>query len=63
MRSRRPGQLRERATELAEVGAALDADFTSHLAAEERLVFPALAALPDAERSAIVAAMQARRQR
>jgi iron-sulfur cluster repair protein YtfE (RIC family) len=60
--AQRPGQLHELATELAEVGAILDTDFTTHLAAEERLVFPALAALPDADRMAIAAAMQARRQ-
>ena len=60
---RRPERLVELAPELTGVAALLDADFAAHLAAEERLVFPALAALPDAERGAIVAAMQARRQR
>jgi hypothetical protein len=46
---------------LPDAVAALDAAYAVHLAGEERVVFPALAALPDAERRAVRAEMRARR--
>ncbi|RMH42274.1 MAG: hemerythrin domain-containing protein [Deltaproteobacteria bacterium] len=54
----RHADLRGRLDELA---GALAAQFDEHLALEERVVFPAIAALPDADRAAIVAEMAARR--
>lgn len=50
------------AAELAEVAAALDAAFAPHLALEERVVFPALARLPAAERDALRDALRERRE-
>jgi iron-sulfur cluster repair protein YtfE (RIC family) len=46
---------------LAEVAAELTSDLEAHLVLEERLIFPALAQLPDADRKSIVEMMRARR--
>lgn len=48
---------------LARVLGALEPDIARHLAEEEATIFPALAALPDAERAQIVAELRARRAR
>jgi len=49
--------------ELVALATTLEAAYREHLAGEERLVFPALAALPDPERDAVLAEMRGRRQR
>lgn len=56
-----PEQLPEVAGKLAEIASELGTAFAAHLAAEERVIFPALARLPADERAAIAAAIQARR--
>ena len=56
-----PAQHSALARSLGEVVAALHADLERHLETEERTIFPAVAALPDAERQAVVAEMRARR--
>jgi iron-sulfur cluster repair protein YtfE (RIC family) len=58
-----PAALPARAADLARAGAALAADFDTHLALEERVLHPAIAALPAADQDAIRAAMKARRDR
>jgi hypothetical protein len=50
-----------RAPDLADVAAELDARFATHLEREERVIFPAIRALPQADQDAIRAAMRARR--
>jgi len=57
----RPEQLAEVAPKLAAVAGELATAFARHLAAEERVIFPALARLPADEREAIAAAIRARR--
>lgn len=57
-----PAQLPAHAAELATVAGTLDAAFAPHLALEERVVFPALARLPDAERATMRDALRARRE-
>lgn len=46
---------------LAEVATQLTAELDTHLALEERVIFPALAQLPDEDRKSIVEMMRARR--
>jgi iron-sulfur cluster repair protein YtfE (RIC family) len=50
-------------TELAAVATVLVADLEPHLQLEERVIFPALARLPQAERDALRDDMRARRER
>ena len=59
---REPSHLAARAAELAAVAAELDAAFAPHLALEERVVFPALAQLPAADRAALRDALRERRE-
>jgi iron-sulfur cluster repair protein YtfE (RIC family) len=56
-----PEQLPEVAPGLAAVAGELATAFAQHLAAEESVIFPAVARLPAGERAAIAAAIQARR--
>jgi iron-sulfur cluster repair protein YtfE (RIC family) len=56
-----PSRHAARAAALVDAATALDAAYAEHLAGEERVVFPALAGLPDAERRAVRAEMRARR--
>lgn len=56
-----PAEHAVRAAGLAAVAAALIADFDAHLACEEAVILPALAALPDGDRAAVRAEMSARR--
>ena len=60
---REPGRMPALAAELAACAARLDAAFAAHLALEERVVFPALARLPAADRDAMLAALRERRDR
>jgi hemerythrin-like domain-containing protein len=59
--ARDPAQHASRAPELAAATATLAALFDPHLELEERVIFPALAALPAADRDALRLAMRARR--
>jgi iron-sulfur cluster repair protein YtfE (RIC family) len=56
-----PDRHAERAAALVAAASALGDAYAVHLAGEESIVFPALAALPDAERRAVRAEMRARR--
>lgn len=56
-----PASLPQVAGELAEVAAGLEASLRAHLEGEERVIFPALRALPAADRAAIVRELRARR--
>jgi iron-sulfur cluster repair protein YtfE (RIC family) len=56
-----PAALPASAAALARASAALAADFDAHLALEERVLHPAIAALPATDQDAIRAAMKARR--
>ncbi len=56
-----PSQHAALAGELAAVARDLEAAYAEHLDGEERLVFPALAELPEDERAAVLAEMRARR--
>lgn len=50
------------AARLERAAVALEAEFGSHLAREETVLFPAIARLPDAVQRAIVAELRARRK-
>jgi iron-sulfur cluster repair protein YtfE (RIC family) len=56
-----PEHLRRVAPDLAALAAGLDVQFAGHLALEERVLFPAIRALPQAEQDAIWTAMKERR--
>jgi hemerythrin-like domain-containing protein len=56
-----PSQHPALAGELTAIAAVLEGAYAVHLAAEERLIFPAVASLPDADRQQIRAEMRARR--
>ena len=55
--------LRDRRAELAHLVEQLVVDFAEHLEAEERILFPAIRALPAVERVAIRDGMRRRRER
>jgi iron-sulfur cluster repair protein YtfE (RIC family) len=57
-----PRRLAELAVPLAPLAAALETELLGHLEREERIVFPALRALPDVERAALTRAIRARRE-
>lgn len=58
---REPARLAELRDELAPVAARLTTEFAAHLEREERVLFPALRRLPDADRVALRARIRARR--
>lgn len=61
--SAEPHQLAARASELDAIAAQLATDFSAHLEAEERVIFPALRRLPSEARAGVLAAMRVRRER
>ena len=58
-----PEKHAERAAALADLSRRLEEEFEHHLAAEERVIFPALAKLDPGTRDAMVAELRARRGR